>query len=349
MEGEWVGVDVFQWNFSVVTTVGNLSEKVWVSNGESLGVVQQQTHSLKCVLLKFFSGEHEVLERGGVGCRSEHPDKFAGGMVEVETDGQCAGPGRDTRRPEVLDLTDHIFMGPAGEVVTLGILEEHVLNQQKHIGDLPTSLVGNDVWVSTAAFDDEVGFLAECKLNADVVLIESDQWKGLCVFVTEPKLDGHVDFLGFFGPVEKIGGSFATTCESAKAAFLVLGEFFPDMHVLTLLGVIDNTTDIQTALVNEGSANIVGESSITGDVWVGTITGKRAEIEDEVHIGNHVTGTDDVNLSFSCSVVGGSASERQLLRLHCEPSVFGILCFPEGEFSIDGNVDVLYTLSTKLN
>ena len=325
--------------------------------GEVIGVVER----LAAIDLR-----DEVLARGAVHERVtlNNPHELLDGVVEVELD--LVGRRGDGLSTSVLELLNQVLVGLLGEPAPLLSVEVHVVDVQGRCSQGLDGGGGGGGGLVVAAVDP----LLELHVDADLVVLESNQGDRKSRVAAEPELEGDVEGLGrgactgsarvgeLSSRARRIEGiatrilhqdevvGVANHVIEGRDGSRILGQLGPDLHPVTILPVNALTTNLELHNLDEAVADVVqpAEAGEVGRTSCG-----------EVHSGeNHldVGAVHQIRIAVDdCShalVEVRLAVEGDLNRLHGEVGVALVKHLPEGNLGVARDINILSTVRDEL-
>ncbi len=309
----------------------------------------------------------EVDARGAVRERValDNPHKLLDGVVEVQLD--LVAGGRDRLSTSVLELLDEVLVGLLGEAATLLRVEVDVVNVEGGSREgLDGGGRGNGASLLIVAAVDP---LLELNVDADLVVLESDEGDRKTGVTAEPELEGDVEGLGRGARTRGAGvGELRTGARGIEGVTLavlhedevvgvadhviesldgarILGELGPDLEPVAILTVNALATDLELHNLDEAVADVV-EPAEAGQVGatVGEVNGR----ENNLNVGAVHQIRIAVDDGSNTLVKVGLAVEGDLNGLHGEVGVALVEHLPEGDLGVTRDVDILRTVRDKL-
>jgi len=324
--------------------------------GEVIGVVE----GLATVDLR-----NEVLVGGAVheAVTLDNPHELLDGVVEIELD--LVGGGGDRLGTRELELLDEVLVGLLGKPAALLRVQVHVVNVQGRSREGLDGGGGGSRRLVVAAVDP----LLELHVDADLVVLESNQGDCKTRVAAEPELEGDVQGLrgstsagsarvGELRPsargIEGIATSILHQDEvmgvanhiiECRDGTSILGELGPDLHPVTVLTVDALTTDLELDNLDEPVADIVEPAE------AGEVGGTR----DEVHGGEnhlHVGAVHQVRIAVDDGrhtlVEIRLSVEGDFDGLHGEVGVALVQHLPESDLGVARDINILSTVRDEL-
>jgi len=302
----------------------------------------------------------------------DHPDELLARVVEVQLD--LVGRGGDGLATRELQALDQVLVSHLGELAALVRVEVDVVDIQRG-GDQASvgHAVANDVGVRGVLggkVPAHVVQRVELEVDADLVVLEGNQWQSKARVAVEPELERNVQRV-----LGRAAHNLVRRARGARTAVIVallttlyegvhqlghvtnhlgiasllarlLGELIPNLEPVTILLVDALATNLQLHRVNQIVTRPVEPAEL----------GTRAVRSLEVHRGQgglEVHAVDQVTIALNgaghaLAKVGGTI-ERVLNGLHGEVGVATIHHLEEGNLGITGQVNILGTIGYELH
>lgn len=302
--GKAVGVDVLAWSARPVERGLNHTVEQWTACLFSLGTVKLDGCRGDGVISDVVGTlVVEVVERSLVGLLLNVPEERGDRVVE---DNLCCELGDSGCLGVVvgdLDVLEQVLMCVTCEETTLHGVEEDEVDSEGSVLDL--SVVGGvEGCVRGVGVYKELALLAKVELDADVVVLESDDREGLTASLGEPewKLDPelgdsvtiNVDGVTVVGPLDELslgGGSehklvdidVDVGCELVEDLEVVIGE-----HIDLVV------TDLELDLGEHGVSQDVGPPDGIRTAGV-VVQLTEVDVDESPHLGCKITVTTDLH------------------------------------------------------
>jgi len=397
LESERVHVDANSWDVGVVLVWLNQVEVVAIANLEAVVAVELEQSGDDWVLaghaldasdrvarlqdgavppvgvvewLLTLPRVDDVVIARDVRVALDDPDELLAWVVEVQL--QLVGRGGDGLTASELQHIDQVLVRDLGELAALIGVEVDVVDVERRGGETALAdTVADGVGVrGVRVVEAEVVQGVELEVDADLVVLQGDQWQSQTWVAAEPELQWDVQSVHGGARGDNLRGQWLTTVAVvvARRATLVdevgelwdvadhlgitsllaslLSELVPNVKPITVLLVDALTTDLDLDVVDEVVADPV-EPAELGARAVRVLQGNLRQSGLQVHAVDQITVALDGAGDLLAEV--GSTVEGVLNRLHREVGVAAVHHLEKSDLWVAGQVHVLGTVSYKLH
>uniref|UniRef100_A0A6C0DCJ3 Uncharacterized protein n=1 Tax=viral metagenome TaxID=1070528 RepID=A0A6C0DCJ3_9ZZZZ len=300
----------------------------------------------------------------------DDPDELLAWVVEVQL--QLVGRGGDGLTASELQHIDQVLVRDLGELAALIRVEVDVVDVERRGGEAALAhAVADGVWVrGVRVVEAEVVQGVELEVDADLVVLQGNQWQSQTWVAAEPELQWDVQSVHWGARGDDLGRQWLTTVAVvvARRATLVdevgelwdvadhlgitsllaslLSELVPNVKPVTVVLVDALTTDLDLDVVDEVVADPV-EPAELGTRAVGRLKSNLRQSGLQVHAVDEITVALDRAGDLLAEV--GSTVEGVLNRLHREVGVAAIHHLKKRDLWVAGQVYVLGTVRYKLH
>ena len=298
------------------------------------------------------------------------PHEFLAWVVKVEL--ELVGRRGDRLASCELEDIDEVLVRNLGELAALVCVEVDVVDIERGSGETALAhAVADGVWVrAVRVVPADVVQRVELEVDADLVVLQGNQWQGETRVAAEPELEWDVQGVHRGARGDDLGGEWLTAVAIVVAGRTtlveevrelwdvadhlgitglltrLLGELVPNVEPVTVLLVNALTTNFNFNVINdvvtdpveptELSARAVGR--LEGDLWEGRL---------EVHAVDQITIA--LNGAGDLLAEVGSTVEGVLNRLHRKVRVTTVHDLKKGDLRVTGKVNVLSAIGNELH
>ena len=387
LQGEGVHIDTGRGHILVVLVWLHQVEVATLAKSHPVVTIQLQLSGQDGVLQAGLSGSRQTSE-GGCGVTQTQftvHDTVVEGCVDIigeveplrTTDGRCHGPvsvllglsspdkllawmierefslvvvGGSRLRTSELELFNQVLMRHLSHTTTLVCIEVDVIHPQRggHNGGN-----GGGSGSAAQAVPEQVSLVLELEVDADLVVLQSDQRQSQTGVAAEPELQRHEqgglgEGICGAGGVEHVGqsGHVANHVGITSLVSSGLGQLVPDVQPLTVVLVHLLTTDLDVHVLDQLMTHPVAPTSLHARGYVSQRNSHGRQSHLQVHTVDQITvtrdGTCHLAVPVSCTV------ESLLNGFHGEVGVTTVHDLEVSDLWVTGQVDVLSTIRDKL-